>query len=78
MIKIIKKRWYFLIVILIVGGLIFYQGKTTELKAKNEKTTYTVKRQTLKDELSLSGEIDAEEHVTLRFQSSGRLAWVCV
>jgi len=78
MIKIIKKRWYFLIVILIVGGLIFYQGKTTELKAKNEKTTYTVKRQTLKDELSLSGEIDAEEHVTLRFQSSGRLAWVGV
>lgn len=78
MAKVIRKRWVFLlgIVILIGGG--FYFKQDSETKAKNVKSTYTVKRETVKDELSLSGEITAEEHVTLRFQSSGKLAWVGV
>lgn len=40
--------------------------------------SYTVKRQTLTEVLSLSGDIDAEEKVSLRFQTSGLLSWVGV
>ena len=78
MVKFIKKRWYFFVGLLIVLSFIYYQRYTTQIKAQKERSTYTVKRQTLRDDLSLSGEIDAEEHVTLRFQSSGRLSWVGV
>lgn len=78
MVKILKKRWYLFAAILIVVGSIIYQRQTTKIKAQKEITMYTVKRQTLRDELSLSGEIDAEEKVTLRFQSSGKLSWVGV
>src|SRR3989344_7100970 len=78
MIKFIKKRWYVIVGMVIVIGFIFYQRQTTLLRAKKEKSRFTVKKQTIKDELSLSGEIAADEHVILRFQSSGRLAWVGV
>ena len=78
MVKILKKRWYFFVIILIIVGSVIYQRKSVQIKADKEKSTYTVKRQTLRDDLSLSGEIDAEEKVTLRFQSSGRLSWVGV
>jgi len=75
MIEFLKKRWYFLVIILLVFVLIFNQtqAKKTEVE---EKTT--VKKQNLKETLTLSGEIDAEEKVSLKFQTSGRLAWVGV
>jgi len=75
MIEFLKKRWYFLAIILLVFVLIFNQtqAKKTEVE---EKTT--VKKQNLKETLTLSGEIDAEEKVSLKFQTSGRLAWVGV
>lgn len=38
----------------------------------------TVKRGEVKEELTLSGKIDAEEHVTLQFQIGGLLSWVGV
>lgn len=47
-------------------------------KTETKVTPYTVKRHTLKETLSLSGEIDAEEKATLRFQTSGYLSWVGV
>ncbi|OGK08739.1 hypothetical protein A2767_06080 [Candidatus Roizmanbacteria bacterium RIFCSPHIGHO2_01_FULL_35_10] len=78
MLKILKKRWYLFVFILIIVASVIYQKKTVQLKADKEKSTYIVKRQTLRDDLSLSGEIDAEEKVTLRFQSSGKLVWVGV
>src|SRR3989304_9274792 len=78
MAKLMKKRWVFLLGIVIFIGGGFYFKQDSDTKAKQAKNTYTVKRETIKDELSLSGEIEAEEHVTLRFQSSGRLAWVGV
>lgn len=40
--------------------------------------TYKVKRQTLSESLTFSGSVDAQEKATLRFQTSGRLAWVGV
>jgi len=67
-----------LVIIILILGLFFYQRSTTQAKAQKEKNSYKVKRLTLKDTLSLSGTIDAEEHSILRFQSSGRLAWVGV
>jgi len=75
MIEFLKKRWYFLVIILLVFVLIFNQtqAKKTEVE---EKTT--VKKQNLKETLTLSGEIDVEEKVSLKFQTSGRLAWVGV
>src|SRR3989344_2912816 len=78
MLKILKKRWYLFAFILIVVASVIFQQKSVQLKADKEKTTYTVKRQTLSDDLSLSGEIDAEEKTVLRFQSSGKLSWVGV
>ena len=74
----IKKRWYLFAGFIILLILVLYQRDFSQIKSSKEKTTYKVKRQTIKEELSLSGEIEAEEHVTLRFQSSGRLSWVGV
>jgi macrolide-specific efflux system membrane fusion protein len=68
MIEFLKKRWYFLVIILLVFVLIFNQTQAKK----------TVKKQNLKETLTLSGEIDAEEKVSLKFQTSGRLAWVGV
>jgi len=75
MIEFLKKRWYFLVIILLVFVLIFTQtqAKKTEVEEK-----MTAKKQNLKETLTLSGEIDAEEKVILKFQTSGRLAWVGV
>jgi RND family efflux transporter MFP subunit len=47
--------------------------------SQNEKAeTYIVKKTTLKDELNLSGFIDAEQKVDLHFQAGGRLSWLGV
>ena len=75
MIEFLKKRWYFLAIILLVFVLIFTQtqAKKTEVEEK-----MMVKKQNLKETLTLSGEIDAKEKVNLKFQTSGRLAWVGV
>jgi RND family efflux transporter MFP subunit len=75
MIGFLKKRWYFLVIIFLVFVLIFTQGKT---KKTNTEEKLTVKKQNLREVLTLSGEIDGEEKVTLKFQTSGKLAWVGV
>lgn len=75
MIEFLKKRWYFLAIILLVFVLIFTQ---TQAKKKEVEEKTMVKKQNLKETLTLSGEIDAEEKVSLKFQTSGRLAWVGV
>ncbi len=52
---------------------------SSSAKAKsNEANKFTVKRETLTEVVSLSGEIDAEEKASLRFQTSGHLTWVGV
>lgn len=77
MIKFLKKRWYIVIILFAVIGLIFYQIDVVKSKAKKE-SIYKVKRQTLKETLSLSGKIDANEKAILRFQNSGMLSAVGV
>lgn len=73
----LKKRWYLVLIAILVGGFIFYKN-SSNTAAKNKVDSYTVKRENLKEVLTLSGEIDAEEKASLKFQTSGRLAWVGV
>ena len=76
MIKFIKKRWWLVIVVCIILLVLFYQRKSPSSTKK--ETSFKVRKTTLSETLSLSGQIDAEEHATLRFQTSGRLDWVGV
>lgn len=51
------------------------------IKAKSKKQTFktiTVKKKDIVQTISASGKIKADEEVTLKFQTSGRLAWVGV
>ncbi len=76
LLKVLRKRWY---LILILGALLVFAAVQQSNRVKSEKEkSYKVKRQTLRETLTLSGEIDADEKATLRFQTSGRLAWVGV
>jgi len=73
----LKKRWYLVLLVIIgVVGFFYQRSAAQAIVAKTD--SYTVKRQTLKDELSLSGKVEADEHVVLRFQTSGLLSWVGV
>ncbi|PIV09530.1 hypothetical protein COS51_02315, partial [Candidatus Roizmanbacteria bacterium CG03_land_8_20_14_0_80_36_21] len=75
--RLIKKRWYVFLTVSII--LIFAYRQVIVLpNKKSAGKTYRVSRQNLKEVLSLSGEVAAEEDVILRFQTSGRLAWVGV
>lgn len=75
--SVFKKRWYvFLLLVGIVYGGISYT-KAPKVKGETD-TAYTVKRQTLKEVISLSGQVQAKDRVILRFQSAGKLAWVGV
>lgn len=73
----VKKRWYLILILIIGIGLYLNQQKTAQAK-KEKETRYTVERRDIKETLSLAGEIQADEHVVLRFQTSGKLAWVGV
>ncbi len=77
MLKFLKKRWYLILFGLLILGFFLYKNNAAS-KAKNKVDSYIIKRENLKEVLTLSGEIDAEEKATLKFQTSGRLAWVGV
>jgi len=64
--------------ILVFAVTIFFARQSTSKATAKKENGYTLKRQDLKEYLSLSGEIDAEERTVLRFQSAGRLNWVGV
>lgn len=78
MLNLFKKRWYIFVIILLIVGYIFYQ-KIIGTQASNKKeVSYILKRQDLEDSLTLSGKVDADEHVILRFQTSGMMSWIGV
>jgi macrolide-specific efflux system membrane fusion protein len=71
--KFFQKRWLILIVLIAaITGYFFFS------QPKKEEKTYKVTKKNLKEELVFSGKVDAEEKAVLRFQTSGRLAWVRV
>ncbi|MFQ5452023.1 MAG: efflux RND transporter periplasmic adaptor subunit [Candidatus Paceibacterota bacterium] len=61
-------------IIIVSVGFILNRQRT----AQQEVESTVVKRGVLKEELALAGEIDADEKVTLAFQTSGRLGFVGV
>lgn len=73
----LKRRWILvtLIIVIVATGWFFLQGNEPKV---NSSKTYKVTEGTVQESLSLSGEIDAQEMATLRFQTSGRLNWVGV
>jgi len=79
MIRKIRSYWYIFLIILAVIflGLRQYQ-QIGNKEIDSDEQSYTVKRETLKETMTLSGKIDASEKVMLQFHSSGRLSWVGV
>lgn len=75
--KTLKRRWYIVVlIILVVGG--FTYAYINQSSKQTEKSTHTVTKSSLQEVLVLSGEINAGERVLLHFQTPGRLAWVGV
>lgn len=71
--KIFNKKFIFLVLIIIfLGAYFFLKPKQKEVKI------YKVVKKDIKEELTFSGKVEAEEKVVLRFQTSGKLAWVGV
>ncbi len=75
--KFIKKRWIIVLIIIAVLGFVGYRATAGKPKDASE-VSYRVKRQTLQEVLTFSGSVDAMQKATLRFQTSGRLAWLGV
>jgi len=75
---IFSKKFIFgsLIVVAIIGGILFRQNIINKQNGDVEKAE--VKRGTVKEELILSGNIKAGEHINLQFAVSGLLTWVGV
>lgn len=82
MASLLKKYWILITVIIIaaIAGAVFYTRSVSAAKSSSVKkiTEYTVMRTSIKETLTLSGEVDAEEKASLRFATSGRLSWVGV
>lgn len=71
-----KRRFILGLIVLIIAVCAVFRFIVFPQKAPVEKTV--AKRGNLVKELTLSGTIDADEHVTLQFQTVGQLAWVGV
>lgn len=71
-----KKVVIVLIIILVVGFLIYRNYHNAKKNKKIESTQ--VKRGSLEEKLTISGQIKAEEDVILRFQTSDELTWIGV
>lgn len=72
-----KKYWWLFLIGLLVGVLIFRNNEKKK-QAEIKEKTYQVTKKDLVDSLSIAGEVDALEKVSLRFQTSGLLTWVGV
>lgn len=71
--KTLLKKWRLLLIVIIIIYFAF-----SYLQPKKEEKIYRVAKKNIKEELTFSGKVDADEKVVLRFQTSGRLAWVGV
>lgn len=80
MFKVLKRYWFVILVAVIgVGGILTRTlGNQANSAVSRKQQPYTIKRETIKQTLTLSGAIEAEQKSTLRFQTSGRLAWIGV
>jgi HlyD family secretion protein len=69
--------WIVLVVLLVIGGIIFIRGKQKSSTQSSIQTT-TVKREDFTKSVNSSGKTTAAKSVDLKFQTSGKLAWVGV
>lgn len=71
-----KKRKFFIGLLILV---VFFVGKYFLVDSKKTASDFAVvKRGDIREELTLSGEIDSEGHVTLNFKTAGKVDWVGV
>lgn len=77
MFKVIFRRYklIILIILLSVVASVSYKQKIIQSKTKKRESV-KVKLGSLQQKMVISGSIDAREKVILRFQTSGKLAWV--
>lgn len=66
-----------IIIVLAILGVVVYQNFIVSKNNKKMESS-TVRRGRIEEELTISGTIDADEKVTLRFKTSGRMIWVGV
>lgn len=79
MLKKINKKLLILAVVAVLAASFFvFREKIPVFSQKKEVKTTLIKKEPIQKTLSVSGEILSEEQVNLRFQTSGRLAWVGV
>lgn len=78
------KKIIIIFIVLVISGFSIYKAnastKVSDIPKFNEKkeTIISPKRDTIKEEITLTGSIDASTKAELRFQTSGQLAWVGV
>lgn len=78
------KKIIIIVIVLFISGFSIYKAnastKTSEISKFNEKkeTVVSPKRETIKEEITLTGSVDASTKANLQFQTSGQLAWVGV
>lgn len=77
------KKIIIISLILIISSFGIYKANAntkTEIPKFNEKkeTIVSPKRETIKEEITLTGSVDASTKANLQFQTSGQLAWVGV
>lgn len=77
MISFLKRRRRFIIIFLILLVVIL-GGKQLFFSEKKSEESTIVRRGDVREELTLSGEIDVEEKASLKFQTAGLLSWVGV
>lgn len=65
-----KKIAFFIVILIVAAGIIFYKSKTTPPEYK----TLTVKREALSATISASGQVKTKNQATMGFLSVGRLA----
>ena len=73
----LKRKKLAIIIFLLIFG--FFVGKYFFLDSKKTVDNFTIlEKGDIKEELTLSGKIEAEEHVVLQFQTAGMINWIGV
>ena len=76
--RIIKRKITWIIAFLVVVVLVGWNISGQQAKKSVKEVVHTVKKETIKQTLTITGKLDAKEKVMLRFQNSGLLSWVGV
>jgi RND family efflux transporter MFP subunit len=73
-----RRKKFWIISVIIISVFSFFYFKTLSSKNSNNVESTEIKKGTVEEVLTLSGEINADEYVKLTYPSSGEIAWVGV